>query len=70
MIIVDNSIISFAFDLENGVPINSFMGDEPDDRDLLYLASFLDEAFYQPDVRVATKESFQLIFLLSSVVKL
>ena len=28
MLIVDNSILSFAFDLENGVPINSFMGDE------------------------------------------
>ena len=41
MIIVDNSILSFAFDLANGVPINSFMGDEDDDKDLLYLISFL-----------------------------
>lgn len=46
MVIVDNSILSFAFDLANGVPINSFMGDEPDDRDLLYMISFLEEAFY------------------------
>jgi TFIIF-interacting CTD phosphatase-like protein len=46
IIIVDNSILSFAFDLANGVPINSFMGDEEDDKDLLYLISFLEEAFY------------------------
>jgi CTD small phosphatase-like protein 2 len=46
MVIVDNSILSFAFDLANGVPINSYIGNEEDDRDLLYLVSFLEEAFY------------------------
>jgi len=46
MIIVDNSILSFAFDLPNGVPIKAFMGDETDDKDILYLTSFLDQAFY------------------------
>jgi Dullard-like phosphatase family protein len=53
MVIVDNSILSFAFDLANGVPINSFMGDEPDDRELLYMVAFLQEAFYQSDIREA-----------------
>lgn len=43
MIIVDNSIVSFAFDLDNGVPINSFLGTEEDDRELLFLYSFLEE---------------------------
>ena len=28
MCIVDNSILSFAFDLDNGIPINSFVGNE------------------------------------------
>ena len=60
MIIVDNSILSFAFDLPNGVPINSFMGDEEDDRDLLYLVAFLADAFYHDDVREACEESFKL----------
>jgi TFIIF-interacting CTD phosphatase-like protein len=46
IIIVDNSILSFAFDIDNGVPIQSFMGTEEDDRELLYLMSFLEEAFY------------------------
>lgn len=44
MVIVDNSILSFAFDLDNGVPINSFVGNEPDDKELLFLYSFLEEA--------------------------
>jgi Dullard-like phosphatase family protein len=45
IIIVDNSIMSFAFDLSNGVPINSFLGNEEDDKELLFLVSFLEEAF-------------------------
>lgn len=67
MVIVDNSILSFAFDLPNGVPINSFMGDEQDDKDLLYLISFLEEAFYQKDIRTACEESFKLQYLLSTI---
>ena len=43
MIIVDNSILSFAFDLDNGVPINSYMGTEEEDKELLFLYSFLEE---------------------------
>ena len=58
IIIVDKQILSFAFDLSNGVPINLFKGDERDDKDLLYLVSFLQEAVYLPDVRVACENSF------------
>jgi len=47
MIIVDNSILSFAFDLANGVPINSYMGTEDDDRDLLFMVAFLEEVFFK-----------------------
>jgi Dullard-like phosphatase family protein len=43
MLIVDNSIMSFAFDLDNGVPINSYLGTEKDDKELLFLYSFLEE---------------------------
>lgn len=67
LVIVDNSILSFAFDLANGVPINSFMGDEEDDKDLLYLISFLEEAFYQKDIREACEDSFKLQYLLSTI---
>ena len=60
LIIVDNSILSFAFDLDNGVPINSFMGTETDDRELLFLYSFLEEVKDAPDIREKIKESFKL----------
>lgn len=66
VIIVDNSILSFAFDLENGVPINSFMGHEENDKDLLYLISFLEDSFYQ-DIKKACADSFQLSYLLSTI---
>lgn len=67
MLLVDNSILSFAFDLPNGVPINSFMGDEEEDKELLYLISFLEEAFYQSDLREACEQSFKLQYLLSTI---
>lgn len=44
MIIVDNSIISFAFNLSNGVPIKAFLGDKNDD-ELLFMVTFLEELF-------------------------
>lgn len=67
MVIVDNSILCFAFDLDNGVPINSFMGTETDDRELLFLYSFLEEAAKAPDIRVNIRESFKLSYLQSSI---
>lgn len=67
VVIVDNSILSFAFDLPNGVPINSYMGTEDDDKDLLYMVSFLEEAFFKQDLRVACEESFKLQYLLSTI---
>ena len=67
MIIVDNSILSFAFDLDNGVPINSFMGNEEDDKELLFLYSFLEEAAEAQDVRVNIRDSFKLSYLQSTI---
>ena len=64
---MDNSIISFAFDLDNGVPIQSFMGDEAEDKELLFLISFLEEAFYTQDVRPSIKEAFKLSMLKESI---
>jgi len=67
LIIVDNSILSFAFDLANGVPINDYMGNDPNDKDLLYLYSFLEQAFYESDVRKSLDESFKLNYILSTI---
>ena len=68
MCIVYNSILSFAFDLDNGVPINSYIGNEEDDRELLFLFSFLEDAASAPDIRTNIKESFKLTHLQSSIV--
>ena len=68
MCIVDNSILSFAFDLDNGVPINSYIGNEDDDRELLFLFSFLEDAVSAPDIRVNIRESFKLTHLQSSII--
>ena len=67
LIIVDNSIVSFAFDLDNGVPINSFFGSEENDKELLFLYSFLEEVAEQPDVRKNIQSSFRLSYLQSSI---
>jgi TFIIF-interacting CTD phosphatase-like protein len=67
MIIVDNSILSFAFDLDNGVPINSYMGTEDDDRELLFLYSFLEEVAGVKDVRKPIAEAFRLSYLQSTI---
>ena len=67
MIIVDNSIVSFAFDLDNGVPINSFMGNEQDDKEMLFLYSFLEEVASQPDVRKNIRDAFRLSYLQSTI---
>lgn len=68
IVIVDNSIMSFAFDLDNGVPIQSFFGVEEDDKELLFLISFLEEAFYTQDVRPPIREAFKLSLLKNSIV--
>jgi CTD small phosphatase-like protein 2 len=44
IILVDNSIVSFAFNLDNGVPISAFVR-QPHDEELLYLVSYLEEIY-------------------------
>mmetsp|Transcript_16185 Transcript_16185/g.15573 ORF Transcript_16185/g.15573 Transcript_16185/m.15573 type:complete len:103 (-) Transcript_16185:98-406(-) len=46
IIIVDNSILSFGFQLDNGVPICAFFNYNTQDQELLYLLSYLEEAFH------------------------
>ena len=50
VIIVDNSIISFAFNLSNGIPIKAFLGNR-NDEELLFMVTYLEELFSKPDVR-------------------
>lgn len=60
MVIVDNSIVAFAFNLDNGVPINDFRGDEPMDEELIYMTSYLEDIYHHDDIREANINNFKL----------
>jgi TFIIF-interacting CTD phosphatase-like protein len=57
---VDNSIVSFAFNLDNGVPISAFTRQQPHDEELLYLVSYLEEVYSFEDVREQIGKTFRL----------
>lgn len=59
LILVDNSIVSFAFNMPNGVPIASFTG-QKNDEELLYLTTFLEEVYAADDVRHRIEKTFNL----------
>jgi CTD small phosphatase-like protein 2 len=50
IIIVDNSIISFAYQLDNGIPIKAYMRQDGDE-ELLFMVTFLEEIYSYPDPR-------------------
>ena len=63
IILVDNSIVSFAYQLSNGIPIAAFTGDT-NDEELLYLVTYLEELFTQPDVRTYIDKTFKLTAMM------
>jgi CTD small phosphatase-like protein 2 len=60
IIIVDNSILSFAFQMDNGIPINAFFTHMSDDQELLYLITFLEEVYHANDCREMNRKNFKL----------
>ena len=44
------------------------MGNEEEDKELLFLISFLEEAFYTQDVRPSIREAFKLSYLKNQIV--
>ena len=47
IVIVDNSIVSFAFQLSNGIPICAFYSmNKHQDQEMLYLLVYLEEVYY------------------------
>jgi TFIIF-interacting CTD phosphatase-like protein len=49
-VLLDNLVVSFAYQLENGIYIPSYQGDEQDN-ELLVVARFLRQIASVPDVR-------------------
>lgn len=62
LLIIDDSIISFAFQLGNGIPVEPFNG-SPDDQELLHLKNYLEGLFLSED---PVKRNSELIGIVSS----
>ncbi|OMJ65335.1 hypothetical protein SteCoe_38454 [Stentor coeruleus] len=62
LILVDNTLLSFAFQLDNGIPISSWYGDK-NDNELFKLINFLKIIKEAPDVRDQLKSTFILSML-------
>ena len=45
MLIIDDTIVSFAFQLENGIPIMPFEGKNSEDEELRYLINYLNQIY-------------------------
>ena len=59
MVLVDNSVLSFAMQIENGIPILPFYTSKADE-ELLHLVYYLKCLVVQDDVRSHNKEAFGL----------
>lgn len=59
MVIVDDSTVSFGFNLDNGIPILPFKGEE-DDAELLFLYEYLSYLKNQPDFRKINRSTFKM----------
>jgi len=57
-VLVDNSPHAFGYQLDNGIPIESWF-DDPDDRELLKLERFLRQIAASDDVRDVCRRKFQ-----------
>lgn len=64
--IVDNSVQAFGFQVNNGIPIESWF-DDPGDRELLNLLPFLEQLKDASDVRPIIKNTFKIQELIDTL---
>jgi len=60
LILVDNALYSFAFQIENGVPIIPFY-DNKQDKELLSLKLYLEKAKEARDFRESNRKTFKFL---------
>lgn len=66
LVLIDNSVYSFAHQIENGVPIIPFYHDK-NDEELLHLIKYMEGVAACEDVRVYNREAFGLKRLAEEV---
>ena len=59
MVLVDNNVLSFAFQLDNGIPILPYFTQKFDE-ELLHLLYYLQCLNSEDDVRIHNREAFNL----------
>jgi len=59
MVLVDNSVYSFAYQIDNGIPIISYY-DDPNDEELLHLMYYIKCLAECEDVRLKNRQAFDL----------
>lgn len=62
MVLVDNSVYSFAYQIDNGIPIISYY-DDPKDEELLHLMYYMKALAECEDVRQQNRKAFELFKL-------
>ena len=59
IVLVDNSVYSFGYQVDNGIPILSYYND-PRDEELLHLSFYIQSLLECSDVREQNREAFNL----------
>ena len=62
VVIIDNSVYSFAFQIDNGIPIIPFYNDKADE-EMLHLVYYLKCLADVDDVREQNRQAFELFKL-------
>jgi hypothetical protein len=65
ILIIDNYVYSFAFQLENGIPIVPYFG-EKDDTEMIKVARYFAHIHESNDLREANEKAFSLKKILNS----
>ena len=66
MIIIDNSVVSFSFHLDNGIPVLPFYSNK-DDNELLYLKDYLLELEKSRNLKETNSKVFNLKKLIKEI---
>jgi hypothetical protein len=65
VIIIDNYVYSFAFHLENGIPVVPFFGEKGDD-EMIKVIKYIQSISDRDDFRIPNNKVFQLKKILNS----